>query len=62
MGGINFNATVELGTLIEIGVFLFALYGFHIRNVKRFVTLETKVDIMWGQLQRRLGMKDDYES
>ena len=54
-----FDTTINLGNLIEIAIFIVTLYAFHVRNIQRFVVLETKVDIMWSQLQKRLGMKDD---
>ena len=50
----HFDSSISLGTLLGIGTIVFTFYKFHIANVRRFMTIELRVDQMWGENLRKL--------
>lgn len=54
----HFNTTIDLGTLIALGVMLFTFHKYHTANLKRFMTLEFRVNQMWQIFRRRFNMEE----
>lgn len=55
----HFDSSINLGTLVALGVTLFTFYKFHMANVKRFMTIEFQVAQMWGVFRRRFNIDKD---
>lgn len=56
-----FSREISLGNVIAMAVMLGTFYKFHIANVQRIAEIETKVNLMWSHLKRRLQINDEDE-
>lgn len=51
------NTEINLGNLIELGVFLFALWRFHIKKIERLVKIETDLATLMAWYGTWMGQK-----
>ena len=55
----HFDSTISLGNVIALLVMLGSLYSFHMANVKRFMTIEFRVEQMWHSFKQRFNMAEE---
>jgi hypothetical protein len=49
---------ISIGSLITLAIMLFALYKFHVANVKRFQLIQHRVTLMWSSFKKKFDMDD----
>lgn len=57
MGQLHWNGEISLGNVLTLVTILFTFYKFHVANVERITRMETKVDLLWNQLAKRLDIR-----
>lgn len=58
---VSFNTDISLGTVLAAASVIFALYKFHISNVTRITTIESRVTLMWSVFKQRFNISDEEE-
>lgn len=55
----HFDSSINLGTLIALGVLLTTFYKAHTANLKRFAQLEFRSGLMWKAFQKRFNITEE---
>lgn len=61
ISAMRLDGTISLGNLLTFVGMLIALYGFHISNVKRIMTINFRVNQMWNVFKKRFNISDESE-